>query len=206
MQIRNKPLNDAWNCHWQNVTGQEKLTPLAKAMFRAKRSKLRHILSQIGPDDILEAGCGMGEIMETYAEMGFKVSGIDFSVNAVNICRKKGLDAHHASIERTTGTFDLVSSDGLLEHMIDFTPVAKHLMRLSRKYVLLIQPNYNSSSGQILACMANVFRNDKIIYEYNYRLEDFITVFQHNGFMIRCNIPVFLDVFRILLFEKSTEV
>ena len=74
---------------------------------------------------------------------------------------------------------------------------------LSSRYVLIIQPNYNSASGQTLAWLANLLRGHVNVYEYNYRLEDFIQVFEDNGFSLRQSEPVFCDVFRILVFERG---
>ncbi len=78
-------------------------------------------------------------------------------------------------------------------------------MRLARRYVLIIQPNHASIMGKTLPYLAELIRGDDIVLEYNYRIGDFIDIFQRNGFDIRENIPVFMDVFRILLFVRAEE-
>lgn len=90
----------------------------------------------------------------------------------------------------------------MLEHFINFEPYARHMMRISRKYVLLIQPNHDSFWGKTLVYLSEILRRNDNIYEYNYRIMDFIGVFNRNGFSLEQNRPVFLDVFRLLLFKK----
>ena len=49
----------------------------------------------------------------------------------------------------------------------------------------------------------NLLRPNANVYEYNYRIDDFISVFNNNDFRVVECIPVFMDVFRIILFEKG---
>lgn len=204
MSNHNDKLLNAWTKRWHNCQGEEKLTLLGKAMFRAKRKALKRVVNGIGPTSILEAGCALGETMEVYRDLGLSVLGVDISEDAVNLCRAKGLDARHVDMADLDQTFDMVSSDGMLEHFLHFEPHAVTLMNLAERYVLLIQPNYNSVMGQILPCLANILRGHTNVYEYNYRLEDFTDVFQQHGFALEQSVPVFMDVFRILLFKKET--
>ena len=74
-------------------------------------------------------------------------------------------------------------------------------------YVLLgwlkkIQPNHDSFWGKTLAYLAELLRGRENVFEYNYRIKDFISVFENNGFKITENYPIFCDVFRLLLFKK----
>jgi hypothetical protein len=75
-------------------------------------------------------------------------------------------------------------------------------MRISRRYVLLIQPNHDSFVGKTLAYLSEILKGGKNVYEYNYRIIDFISIFAADGFKIVKNEKIFLDVFRLLLFEK----
>ena len=68
--------------------------------------------------------------------------------------------------------------------------------------MLLIQPNHDSFRGKTLAYLAELIRGDENVFEYNYRIKDFIDVFHRNGFQIVNNYPVFFNVFRLLLFRK----
>ena len=119
------------------------------------------------------------------------------------MCRNKGLNVTQRKLEDITEKYDLVSSDGMLEHFLNFEPYAQQLMNISKDYVLLIQPNHDSFWGKTLAYLAELLRDRENVFEYNYRIKDFITVFQNNGFMITGNYPIFCDVFRLLLFKKA---
>lgn len=193
----------AWTRRWESCEEEEKLTILGKAMFKAKRKALKKLVSELDVSTVLEAGCGLGETMEVYRDAGITVSGVDISEDAVALCKRKGFDVRHVSIEDLTETYEMVSSDGMLEHFLNFEPMAKEFMRLADKYVLIIQPNYNSKTGQTLAWLANMLRGSVNVYEYNYRLEDFQNIFEGNGFKQFKSVPVFADVFRILVYRRQ---
>ncbi len=172
-------------------------------MFRAKIDALRALVPGLDAHTVLEVGCGSGHILEAYQQMGLDAQGVDVSPAAVRICTNKGLRAEHKAVEDEDRTFDLVSSDGMLEHFLHFEPMAQHMMRLSKRHVLVIQPNHDSFMGRLLWFLARSLRGDAIMYEYNYRIEDFIEVFARGGFNAVVNRPVFADVFRILVFETQ---
>jgi hypothetical protein len=86
---------------------------------------------------------------------------------------------------------------------LNFEPYARLLMNISNNYVLLIQPNHDSFCWKTLAYLAELIRGRENVFEYNYRIKDFINVFQNNGFEITKNYPIFRDVFRLLLFKKA---
>ena len=203
MKPHDERLFESWKKRWKDCSGEEKLTVLGKAMFKDKRKVLIRVASGLGVKEVLEAGCGLGETMAVYRELGMDVLGVDISEDAVRLCREKGFDARCMPMQELEQSFELVSSDGMLEHFLNFEPQAREFMRLSSRYVLIIQPNYNSASGQTLAWLANLLRGHVNVYEYNYRLEDFIQVFEDNGFSLRQSEPVFCDVFRILVFERG---
>jgi len=198
-----KKLYGVWDKRWKRFNETEKLTPLAIQMFRAKKNAIEKALINLDIDSIIEVGCGLGHILEIYYNMGFKCVGIDVSQNAVNFCRQKGLPIALQKLEEVEESYDLISSDGMLEHFLNFEPYARHMMRISNKFVLLIQPNHDSFWGKTLAYISEILRKNINIFEYNYRVKDFIDVFMQNGFVIIQNRPIFFDVFKLLLFEKK---
>ena len=203
---RFKSLYEIWERRWQGSTDEEKLTQLGRLMFKAKEKAMLPLLATLSPEDVIEVGCGLGHILMVYHKLGLPCFGIDVSPTAIAVCQKKGLPVKLRAVEEETQQYDLVSSDGMLEHFINFEPMAQHMMRLSRRYVLIIQPNHASFMGKTLPYLAELIRGDDIVLEYNYRIGDFIEIFQRNGFQIQQNIPVFMDVFRILLFAKDDKI
>ena len=196
---------EIWEKRWAKAGGRkESATVLGRLMFGAKKRALKKILSRIGPGTMIEIGCGLGYTGEAFRRAGFDYLGIDASPTAVAVCRKRGLNVELRNLDEVAGVFDLVASDGLLEHLLNFEPPAVQMMSLSRRYVLLIQPNHDSLTGKTLAFLAEILRSRTNVFEYNYRIGDFIRVFDRHGFGLKKNVGVFLNVFRLLLFEKES--
>jgi len=196
-------LKEAWDNRWRGSEQAERLSRLGRWMFKAKVKALDEALKGLEFKTVVDAGCGLGHILKYYCDTGYESIGIDFSSSAVAVCRQKGLPAMVGRLEEVDQIYDLVSSDGVLEHFRNFEPHARQLMRLSRRYVLLIQPNHESFAGKTLAYLAELLRKENV-FEYNYRMADFTAVFSESGFQLIKNLPVFFDVFRILVFQKVT--
>ena len=203
MNTNSKTLYETWDKRWEGSEEEERLTFIGKIMFKAKEKVLTTAIKDITNANVIEVGCGLGHTMEVYKKNGLNCVGIDVSSHAVSVCRNKGLNVTQRKLEDITEKYDLVSSDGMLEHFLNFEPYAQQLMNISKDYVLLIQPNHDSFWGKTLAYLAELLRGRENVFEYNYRIKDFITVFQNNGFMITGNYPIFCDVFRLLLFKKA---
>jgi len=203
MNTNSKTLYETWDKRWEGSEEEERLTFIGKIMFKAKEKVLATAINNITNANVIEIGCGLGHTMEVYKKNGLNCVGIDVSSHAVSVCRNKGLNVTQRKLEDITEKYDLVSSDGMLEHFLNFEPYAQQLMNISKDYVLLIQPNHDSFWGKTLAYLAELLRGRENVFEYNYRIKDFITVFQNNGFMITGNYPIFCDVFRLLLFKKA---
>lgn len=203
---RDQKLYQEWEDRWEGSEQSERLTLLGKQMFRAKKQVIAQALQNLELHSVLEAGCGLGHTLQVYQHLGYEASGIDISPSAVAVCCNKGLNAEVKALADVDQQYDLVSSDGMLEHFLHFEPYAVDIMQASRRYVLLIQPNHGSFVGKTLAYLAELLRGDENVFEYNYRIKDFVTVFAKHGFELRQSLPIFMDVFRLLLFERSDTV
>ncbi|MBF0175318.1 MAG: methyltransferase domain-containing protein [Magnetococcales bacterium] len=201
-------LDQRWEQHWQATGHNPGISRLGKHMFRAKEAGLRHVLKNLDAKatQLLEVGCGPGHILAMYQRMGFNCLGIDISPTAVAICQERGLNAIEKNVMEESNLYDLVTSDGMLEHFLHFEPMAAQMMALSRRFVLLIQPNHGSFWGRVLPCLAELIKGEENMLEYNYRIADFVDVFHHHGFTVVANRPVFGDVFRILLFQRHASL
>ncbi|GJQ59919.1 MAG: methyltransferase domain-containing protein [Candidatus Scalindua sp. AMX11] len=203
MKADSESLYETWDRRWEGSEEEERLTFIGRMMFKAKERLLTKAVKGLSIDRVIEVGCGLGHTMEVYKKNGFNCVGIDVSAHAVSVCRNKGLNVTRRKLEEITETYDLVSSDGMLEHFLHFEPYARMLMRVSSNYVLLIQPNHGSFLGKTLVYLAELIRGDENVFEYNYRIKDFIEVFNRNGFEVVDNYPIFFNVFRLLLFKKN---
>ncbi len=202
-QEHNKKLQEAWNNRWKSSYLGRHSTLLSRRMMKAKKKNLRKILKNIDVKTAIDVGCGIGRTLEIFRDLGLNYLGIDSSSEAISICQKKNLLAVHKDLDDVEETYDLVFSDGMLEHFLNFEPYAKKMTHISKKDVLLIQPNHGSFFGKTLVYFAELFRGRINVYEYNYRIQDFIETFEENDFLLVKNQSIFLDVYRILLFRRK---
>jgi len=198
----NDQTNQKWEKHW---TGEnQSLTWIGKQMLRSKQKALEEVLKDIKPANAIDAGCALGYTLSVFKNAGINTRGIDVSQTAVDICKNKGLNAFQKKIEDITITdkYDLVFSDGMLEHFLNFEPYAQKMAAISSRYVCIIQTDHSSFWGKTSIYLAELLRDSKNVLEYNYRINDFVSIFEKNNFKLIFNRGIFLNIFRLLLFEK----
>ena len=198
--IREDSLYDDWDDFWDR---EDNVTLLGKIMTKVRMQAYRDALAKLEIKTALDVGCGTGLVLEIFSKLGYECEGIDVSKNSVTICQKKGMNARVALLEEMEGSYDLVESEGMLEHFLHFEPYATHMMRLSKRYVMIMQPNHGSFWGRTLVYAAQLLRSNVLMFEYNYRMSDFIDVFDKHGFRNIISEPVFFNTSRLLVFEKK---
>ncbi len=77
-----------------------------------------------GEGDVLDVGCGSGKSTSTLIDMGYRVSGMDFSQEAVAICAERFPDIRFVvgdvlEIPFDGSSFDYVTAIHVLEHISD---------------------------------------------------------------------------------------
>ncbi len=164
---------------------------------------LRRTFQELDIKTAIDVGCGFGYLLELFHESGLDYVGLDVSPRSIAVCKHMGLNARPGKIEDETQQYDLVAAEGMLEHFLDFEPFAKHMMRISKRYVLIMQPNHDSFTGRTLAYVTQTLRGSKIVFEYNYQMKDYISAFERNGFSTIKNEPLILNTSRLILFEKN---
>lgn len=158
---------------------------------------------------VIDIGCGEGRTLLALRLLGYKKSiGIDNSKEALRICRKNGLrintdiflaNALHTNYK--TKSFDVVFSEGLIEHFTDPAPIIREMARVARRYILFIQPNHYSLYGKFIAVVGNKIRNN--VREYPYPLSFFESAFKQMNFRLKAKAYTPLREFFILLFERE---
>ncbi len=91
---------------------------------------------------VLDLGCGYGRIAVLMKEKGFDVLGVDSSQKMVDNAKGKFdcalMDAEHLKLE--DNSFDLVLTDGLLEHVEKPEKILSEEFRVSRRWVVNFIP------------------------------------------------------------------
>lgn len=96
---------------------------------------LREIRKQkTGPLRLMDLGCGSGLISAKIKELGFMVTGIDFSTVAVAKARQNGIDAKVGDLDQgipeADKRYDLVVAGDLIEHVFDPISLLKEMNRV----------------------------------------------------------------------------
>src|SRR5580692_10172111 len=93
--------------------------------FHGRRSVIWALLRRAGATGdlrVLDAGCGTGRNMIEFGRLG-EVEGVDFSADAIEFCRRRGLtDVQQGAIEKlpfADQTFDLILATDVIEHLRD---------------------------------------------------------------------------------------
>lgn len=178
---------NSWNSEWAYFNG---LNFFGKKFAEGQKNAVKKFLEKENlPKDakVLDFGCGSGRTLKMFRSLGYENSvGVDVSQNSMKLCEKGGFKiGKDVFLAKDEGTifkdkiFDLVFADGVLEHFENFTPIAKKMCRLSKKYVLITQPNHFSLYGMILRKTEH-----KPVFEYTYKIADFEKSFAKNGFKL----------------------
>ena len=70
---------------------------------------------------VLDIGCGRGDVVKAFKQIGYNVSGIDLSEEAINLC--KPIEVRQIDIEKDNDPnnfekkFDIIFSKSLIEHL-----------------------------------------------------------------------------------------
>ena len=93
------------------------------------------------PLEILEIGCGTGEITQSLMEFG-NVKGIDISEEAINFCKERNLvnvvlgDINNLDISQEKEKYDFILALDVLEHIQD------DLETMRRAHIMLKKDGY----------------------------------------------------------------
>jgi 2-polyprenyl-3-methyl-5-hydroxy-6-metoxy-1,4-benzoquinol methylase len=87
---------------------------------RVQEEVAARIVPKLDPGSrILDVGCGNGEFLHTARVAGFQAEGIDVSAAAVEVCRRRGLNAWQGDFLCTgrAASYDLVTMWDVIEHL-----------------------------------------------------------------------------------------
>lgn len=113
------------------------------------RKYFQQKLKEIPGKKILDIGCALGVFLEEAVKQGRYAYGVDISKDAVNYCRKKGLNV---SQTWPKNQFDVVTGFEVIEHERDPLGMMKRVHSLLKKggIAVLTTPNHNSFWRKIM--------------------------------------------------------
>jgi ubiquinone/menaquinone biosynthesis C-methylase UbiE len=133
--------------YWERKALEDRRPPDHPVVRHYVASKMRGVESVVPLDPALralEVGCGNG-FFSLYLESRCDTVGVDFSRKMLErnpLKKKLQMDAARLCFQDMS--FDLVFCHALLHHVQDLDAVLGEMRRVSRKYVVLMEPNRNN--------------------------------------------------------------
>lgn len=150
-----KTFSDLQKKYW----GRERLEnrrppthPVVSAYVLPKIEAICRCIKIENTTSLLDVGCGNG-FFTYYFDQICNTQGIDISEKMLRmnpIKKKFQMDA--ADLKIADGTFDIVFCHGLLHHVENPERIVSEMKRVSKKYVVMLEPNRNNPFIFLLAC------------------------------------------------------
>jgi len=211
--MKRKSLITEWEKTWDGLDSG-KLNIAARLYLEFVRRDIKKILETIRlpkKSKVIDVGCGTGRTLLWLKGLGFKnLIGVDITRSSLKHCKKIGIKNVYLmdvfGLKYKTEEFDLVFSEGLVEHFneSDFISSINEICRVSRKYVLFVQPN-RASLYRKLVNLYYMFVDEKGPPERDYQFSDFNKAFSKNGFYLQDRLVTMLGGFWILLFQRNND-
>lgn len=112
--------------------------------FSLSRKEVDVVLLSYKPCAVLDVGAGYGRISKLLQLNGFTVTSVDNNEKMIALLKKEGLKAlfmDARNLRFPSDSFDLVVTDGLLEHFEDPFQIIREETRVTRRWVLNFVPS-----------------------------------------------------------------
>jgi len=144
------------------------------------------LIKNLPKGSVLDIGCGAGDLCETLYKIGYKVKGIDYSLEAIQLCQTRtkhlltdsNISFSTENIEEINETYDIIFICEVLEHIQnDKETLFKIYQRLKRGgHLILSVPAHKSWFGP----------SDEFVGHYRrYDREELIELLQFSKFCIK---------------------
>ena len=148
---------------------------LTQAFVVPKIDYIRRYVDINSQTSLLDVGAGNGIFTYYWADIAGLVVGVDYAEKMIKMspCRKLLLQADATVLPFKDNSFDVVFCSNLLHHVGEPIYVVKEMKRVTKKYVILLEPN---RSNFIMFPFGLVFKEE---LRYNRNEVSNISQFQH---------------------------
>lgn len=98
---------------------------------------------------VLEIGCGYGNLLQAFQELGYRVIGIDIDNDAEKICKEKKLEFHKCDVDKDklpfyNNSIESIICIHLMEHLRNVPRFLEECYRILKKsgIIVIISPNW----------------------------------------------------------------
>ena len=198
--------NKAWDKYESNFLGRK--------LHKERIKVIGKILTIPKTSSIIDVGCGCGDTLSIIRGLGYLNSvGIDAAESSMVVCQDKynfklNIDIFFKNAMQTgypDKSVDMVFSQGMLEHYDDcgdFNRIVKEICRLSRQWVLLLQPDQDSLFGLVKKLWENT-GHSSWAKEFYYNKKYYVYTMENNCFKLIKSGSVNWKEEMYLLFERD---
>ena len=133
---------------------------LTQAFVIPKIDYIRRYVDINSQTSLLDVGAGNGIFTYYWADIAGLVVGVDYAEKMIKMspCRKLLLQADATVLPFKDNSFDVVFCSNLLHHVGEPVSVVKEMKRVSKKYVILLEPN---RSNFIMFPFSLIFKEER---------------------------------------------
>jgi SAM-dependent methyltransferase len=190
-----------WKQHWEDPNRQQELIPQGEA---GDLGEYESLIRRYVPKDlpVLEAGCGLGQIVQALEFNGYQTVGIDYEAETIRFVKKRfpHLDVRPGdimSLDFPTGSLGCYLSLGVLEH---FETAPKQAIAEARRVLhptgvgLISVPYLNPARrASLTQARSNNGDSELEFYQYYYSYEEFSALLRQGGLKVVDHLPLFVD-------------
>lgn len=129
------PIPANFSSHYQDIVDAEYLQHAASRTATYERV-LPELTARTSGRRLLDVGCATGDFLEAASKHGFEAVGMEPSNWSSAIATQRGFTVHRVFVEQAdpqvTGTFDVITLWGVIEHFVDPRGAIESLSRLLR--------------------------------------------------------------------------
>ncbi len=194
------PTNEELISHYDGYGRNDYLSPITIKRYNEILDKLEKYRKT---NKLIDVGCGIGYFLEEAKKRGWEVYGTEMTDKAVEICKQKGINIYHGELNISDfeeGSFDVVTSFEVIEHIYNPQEEAKKFNYLLRKggLLYLTTPNFNSFSRDILKDKWSIIYYPEHLSYYTKKTIN--SLLSNNGFVKKCILTTGISLTR---YKKS---